>query len=141
MPRAKAKSAPTPLAGQRLPNVEAPNQPYGAAADERAAQNVVPLRPPDASTPAAQAPPALSARTAPPGPAPGSLPFLEPTHRPNEPVTAGLPFGDGPGPEALTQGAVLPARPVTQAFDELSRSPNASSDLSTLAETARLLGL
>jgi hypothetical protein len=32
--------------------------------------------------------------------------LFEPTTRPDEPVTAGNPFGPGPGPEAL----VLPAR-------------------------------
>ena len=37
------------------------------------------------------------------GPMPGQLTSLDaPTERPNEPVTAGLPMGAGPGPEALT---------------------------------------
>jgi hypothetical protein len=40
-------------------------------------------------------------------PPPGSIPSLTaPTERPGEPVTAGLPVGPGPGPEAL--GAPAP---------------------------------
>jgi hypothetical protein len=32
---------------------------------------------------------------------PGDLHFAGPTERPDEPVTAGLPIGAGPGPEVL----------------------------------------
>ena len=36
------------------------------------------------------------------GPVPDSLgPLAAPTNRPEEPVTTGVPIGDGPGPEAL----------------------------------------
>jgi hypothetical protein len=51
-----------------------------------------------------------------PPPPPGSIPSLTaPTERPNEPVTAGLPVGPGPGPEAL--GA--PAAPTSDALFDL----------------------
>jgi len=45
-----------------------------------------------------------SQRMVPPGPPPTDAmgPFDGPTERPDEPVTAGLPMGPGPGPEALT---------------------------------------
>ncbi len=36
---------------------------------------------------------------------PGSVPFDAPTQRPNEPVTTGLPIGEGAGPSALTATA------------------------------------
>ena len=37
------------------------------------------------------------------GPPQGMLPRLsDPTARPNEPITAGMPLGPGPGPDALT---------------------------------------
>jgi hypothetical protein len=36
------------------------------------------------------------------------VPIAEPTQRPNEPLSAGMPFGPGPGPEALN----LPQQPV-----------------------------
>lgn len=42
-------------------------------------------------------------RPAPPMSVPDDTPNMsDPTNRPNEPVTAGLPSGPGPGPEALT---------------------------------------
>ena len=34
---------------------------------------------------------------------PPIIPINAPTQRPNEPLTAGMPFGPGPGPEALVQ--------------------------------------
>jgi hypothetical protein len=71
---------------------------------------------------------------------PGSLPHLEPTLRPNEPVTAGLPFGPGPGPEVLANQAA-PNSPVGAAFDALSKMPNVPSSVSSIAEASRLLGL
>lgn len=40
---------------------------------------------------------------------PGQIPSLaDPTARPNEPLTAGLPLGQGPGPEALTAASFGP---------------------------------
>ena len=82
-----------------MPISTVPNQGYGEAAQQRAAQGAIPM----AGSPVATAPPAAAAPQA--GPMaqpqqdvtpmarPGSLPHLEPTQRPNEPVTAGLPFG------------------------------------------------
>ena len=74
------------------------------------AQKVIPL-------PNANAIPAPTSTPAPPSPAggggiaPGDLNFEAPTERPNEPVTAGLPIGPGPGPEALN----LPSQAATTA--------------------------
>jgi len=53
----------------------APGQQYGRAEAQREAQRSIPL--------------------------PGQKPFARPTERPDEPITAGLPIGAGPGPEAL----------------------------------------
>lgn len=45
-----------------------------------------------------------------PGMGPGEVPsLLDPTARPNEPLTAGLSTGPGAGPEALSMGAFGPA--------------------------------
>lgn len=64
------------------PVTAATGQAYGQAGAQRAAQQAIPL------------------------PGPGELgPFDRPTERPQEPVTAGLPVGAGPGPEALDVGA------------------------------------
>ena len=59
--------------GSTQPIAAAPNQPYGVASAQKAAQRTVPL-------PVAAAP---------------IKPFSRPTERPNEPVTAGLPVGEG----------------------------------------------
>ena len=60
---------------------------------------------------AAQAPAAVP----PPGPLPGSLTALDaPSERPDEPITAGLPMGAGPGPEALGMRPGGPTLDMTQ---------------------------
>jgi len=79
-----------------------PNQEYGMAKQQADAQRAVPM----AASPVAAAPaqPAPASTGGAPLPRPGELPHLEPTNRPEEPVTAGLPFGPGPdsvGPENL----------------------------------------
>lgn len=78
----------------------ATNQTYGEAGSQIAAQQQMPL-----STSAA--PPGSSPGMAAPaagGGEPQVIPSLtDPTTRPNEPLTAGLASGPGPGPEALNQ--------------------------------------
>lgn len=65
-------------------------QTYGKATEQLESQRAVPMARQPVETQAAQA-----ARR--PQPAtPGS--FLAPTARPEEPITAGAPFGEGPGP-------------------------------------------
>lgn len=59
--------------GSTQPIAAAPNQPYGVASAQKAAQQTIPL-------PVAAAP---------------IKPFSRPTERPNEPVTTGLPIGEG----------------------------------------------
>jgi hypothetical protein len=67
----------------------ATGQTYGEAGKQMAAQRAVPMG--GAPTDVAQ--------TATPRPVPGTLGALtRPTERPTEPVTAGAPFGAGPGP-------------------------------------------
>lgn len=73
----------------------APGQPYGAAGKQADAQRAIPL--PSTPTPSPTAPAPQNAPFAPPEP--GLL--GAPTARPSEPVTAGLPIGAGPGPEAI----------------------------------------
>ena len=117
------------------PVTTAPNQPYGEAGQQNAAQHAVPIG-------NDSAPPSLVSTLGAlrgPGAAPGQLPFLEPSSR-GLPITHGLPFGDGAGPEAMGQPPIE-ARPVTKTFNDLAQSPNASGALSSLAETARTLGL
>lgn len=76
-------------------------QQYGAQARQVAAQQAVPAAapPPPATGPSTSGPGAAASTPAPPpGPDPGSLGDLfGPTVRPDEPLTAGMPFGPGPG--------------------------------------------
>ena len=72
----------------RQPVRTVPGQTYGQAGQQAAAQKAVPL---PQSQPVPQQP------FVPPDP--GLL--SAPSARPNEPVTAGVPIGAGPGPEAL----------------------------------------
>jgi hypothetical protein len=60
-----------------------PGQTYGQAGQQAAAQQAIPL----------------PQSAGPPPPGPGLL--AAPSNRPGEPVTAGLPIGPGPGPEAV----------------------------------------
>lgn len=77
----------------------APGQQYGKGVAQREAQQAVPMAGRPAMPPAA---PAAPPRPPMPGMAPGDVtPLDAPTTRPNEPVTAGLSVGAGPGPEAL----------------------------------------
>lgn len=61
-------------------------QTYGEATRQKQSQQAVPTGPPPES----------------------SQNFLGPSTNPDEPITSGLPFGDGPGPEALSPISVAP---------------------------------
>lgn len=97
-----------------------PGQTYGDQAQQQRALQVVPL--PNQAPPGPQAPP------------PGAVPFDHPTQRPNEPVTAGLPSGPGPGPEML--GNINPPDPQIAKLSQylpvlevMASQPNASDTL------------
>jgi hypothetical protein len=79
-----------------LPASAPTGQPYGAAGAQLAAQQAVPM----ASGPSLPqgAPPQQAEE---PYVMPQMTPLDAPSARLNEPVTAGLPVGPGPGPEAL----------------------------------------
>lgn len=84
-------------------------QQYGARARQVAEQQAVPATAPPPPATAPPAGPAPSGPGAPPvanpapGPDPGTLGDLfGPTARPDEPLTAGMPFGPGPGPRVQT---------------------------------------
>ena len=82
-------------------------QTYGKRKQQMEAQRAVPMGRSPVETTAAQA--------ARPQPAPAGA-FLAPTTRPAEPITAGAPFGPGPGPMA----AGIPMRTATDnAVDEV----------------------
>lgn len=122
----------TDLQGAQLPANAPTGLPYGDRAKLMAAQRAVPMGTAGAGT---VSPPAGGQGTPPsPGPQPGTLPFLGDTERPGEPVTAGLPVGPGPGPEALSGGiGGKPMNPLFQAVAALDMLGSTAD-----AETAHL---
>lgn len=97
----------------KVPVMAAPGQTYGEAGKQMAAQKAVPMAaaPTDAQVPVTPA-------------APGSLGDLtRPTERPNEPLTAGVDFGPGPGSEALGLSNRTPLTP------DLGYGPGTRQDL------------
>lgn len=125
----------TDLQGAQLP-VDAPRGlPYGDRAKLISAQRAVPMGSPGVPTPQmGGAPGGGVPGGAPPIPGqvvPGGL--LGPTQRPNEPVTAGLPTGPGPGPEVLSANQGGGLDPLTQAASALHQLGNSAD-----AETAAL---
>jgi len=74
--------------------------PFGQGKQTLAQQRAVPM----AATPAAQVAAAgapASMAQAMPQPGPSVVPLTEPTQRPNEPITAGIDMGPGPGSSVL----------------------------------------
>jgi hypothetical protein len=122
----RAYSNRTDLNGPKpVPARAASGQTYGKRSEQMAAQRAMPIsRPstdavPSAPTGAGPAPPA------PTGPRPGGVvPLDAPSQRPNEPLTAGLPVGPGPGPEALGDLAGLGGDVNMQLRAIFSRYPN-----------------
>lgn len=107
MPRKRNHQAPRVSTGQS----------YGAAGQQLAAQEIIPL-------PAAAPPPRPQPVTSRTSAAPAA--FMRPSERPDEPVTAGLPIGPGPGPEVLRRGpqVAMPDDPVDRQLRALySRYP------------------
>lgn len=117
-----------------LPISTVPGQEYGAATAQRQAQRTVPMAQQN-TPPVESAPTPTAAKPASALPQPGSMPYIAPTQRPNEPVTAGLPFGPGPGPEALGAQTLNASQHLADAA-RMSGSPT----LSNLAAIASLFG-
>jgi hypothetical protein len=69
--------------------------------------------------------------------------LFAPSERPNEPVTAGIDFGDGPGSEVLTGPGVpqtIPQPSLTQALRTVASAPASSERVATLLRIAERLG-
>ena len=83
-----------------VPIAAATGQAYGERGAQIAAQRAVPMARPATDMVPPAGPSAPAAQSAPP-PGPQIVPLSDPTARPGEPVTAGLPVGPGAGPEVL----------------------------------------
>ncbi len=144
MPRGRNTGAGGNRIDNLLPNVTAPGQEYGQAASQRMAMNELPMGAPPEVQPAAspqaarQAPMSLAQMVGQQQQAaPVSVtPLTAPTERPDEPITAGLPFGQGAGPEALGQGQLL-----SDMLAQISQHPSAGAGTFEMAAAARAMGL
>jgi hypothetical protein len=115
-----------------LPVRTGPSAVYGDSANLARAQQAVPMAPPPSGVPQSGGG-GPSGGSVPAGPPPVDL--HAPSDRPNEPVTAGLPVGPGPGPEAL--GPVMAPTPQTLG-DLLGRLAQTNPDVAYLqAQAAR----
>lgn len=149
MPR---KAKPTISGAPPQPVGPVAGQNYGAGAQQMALQQAMPApneraqsmepaptAPAIGGTPASAPPPESEAERymrmldAAKAATPSTGLLTQPTARPDEPVTAGLPIGAGPGPE------ILQARTSTPAGDLLRRLSSATGDPS-FAELARKAG-
>lgn len=106
------------LRGGKVPKMAATGQTYGEAGKQLAAQTAVPMA-------AQPAQPEVMAPT-PPVQMPGQITDLTgSTNRPNEPLTAGMNFGPGPGSEVF--GAI--SRPAPGSNADLAERVRAVASL------------
>ncbi len=81
------------------------NQEYGVAKAQAESQRIQPI----AGKPEGPKPSGTPTPTVNPGLQPGQVPTLDdPSARPDEPLTAGLPIGPGPGPSSLSTASFGP---------------------------------
>lgn len=120
----------------KLPIMVAPSNKYGAAEQQMESQRAVPLAP----APNPGAGPAAGTPSEAPGPQPGSFgAFDRPTDRPHEPISAGAPFGPGPGAEAMGIGPQGPGSSLVAMLSQLAAT-SGSRDIAELAMRAQQLG-
>ena len=102
----------------------APGQTYGEAGKQMAAQKAVPMAAPPTDVAPQQ-----------PRVAPGSMgPLNRPTERPQEPLTAGAPFGPGPTPTGMSYMGPRNQDPVLDELRALyAQYPN--DDLANLLDS------
>lgn len=131
VPEPNRTDLPAQRAGGTQPLTSVPTgQPYGAHKAEEDFVRQAPL----------QAVPAFDDQVAAlrAAPAPNVVPLTAPTQRPNEPLTAGMATGPGPGPEVL---GIQPRRTrYADVYASLAATSPEQSAWSELADAARRLG-
>jgi len=132
-----------------MPVETATNQAYGAASEQRAAQQAIPVAaqpiagassgpmPQSAGPTQPTAPMMADQMTSLPQVNPGFMDLMAPTERPDEPVTHGAPLGPGGGPEVL---GGPPLVSLAGQLNIMANMPNASPELMDLAHAAQVLG-
>jgi hypothetical protein len=114
-----------------------PDQGYGDMTQQMNDQRTAPMggKPSLPNVPATPPPP--------PGhqmPAYSGGDFGAPTSRPNEPVTAGVPIGPGPGPSAMPNVGARPTGAMTQMLTNLSAT-DATGVIASLLQAAQQRGV
>ena len=151
-----ARSSPSALKPNRAdltrPTAQqVPGQGYGEAAQQKVAQQAIPMGPPpiQGTAPAAPAPGTALPGAGPSSPQmplaiPGAAGALSrPTERPNEPVTHGLPMGPGGGPETLdgiggaARDGAIEQGTLSHLLTGLAARPDATSAIKDLAARAQ----
>lgn len=119
----------------RVPAQAPTGLPYGEHQALINDQRAIPLRSPGSPSPAPTSPgvAAPGAGTPPAGPQPGSLPWMHPTARPNEPVQHGLASGPGGGPEVLPNFAQGAPNTAQGLLSSLANQPGATDAVKQLA--------
>jgi len=133
-----------------MPVATQTGQDYGQAAAQQAAQRAIPVasQPLDGikSNPITQGvnqqaptpqPQTITGQMPQQQVYPGELKFDHPTDAPEEPITAGIPIGEGAGPEALHTFAPQ----LTKTLEQMASAPGASAMVMDLARAARNIGL
>jgi hypothetical protein len=132
MPRARQRSTLSGAPAQ--PIAATAGQVYGAGVDQMAMQRNMPAPQTQGQRPAGTAPPDSPADVAVPVDRAAALAAAQslrgqtglltsPTTRPNEPITAGLSRGPGPGPEAMVGRQGSPAGEMLRHLTQLTGNP------------------
>jgi len=106
--------------------------PYGENAEFNTMQSMAPM----SASPSARSP-RSSARKASQAGGMSATPLFSPTQRPDEPVTAGAPFGPGDGPTPM---AAQTSRPNLSSIYSRMAIENPSSDTLAMLSLAQRLG-
>ena len=104
----------------------------GMAYGENQAMEAIQAMAPMSASPSAASPRARSRQAGSAGRQAGGMgvtPLFSPTQRPDEPITAGAPFGPGPGPivtqpEGMRQMGIKDAQSIAESIPALERAAN-----------------
>ena len=98
----------------RTDGMNLPSQSYGEGVQTQAIQQGAPL----AKTPSVN-PMSRSEQGIAPSQLERITPLYAPSQRPDEPITAGIPLGDGPGPEVLGMNSARPAESLSNILSQM----------------------
>lgn len=119
--------------GPQQVQVNMSGMPYGENAEFNTMQGMAPM----SASPTARSPRA-SARSASAGGGMSATPLFAPTERPDEPVTAGAPFGPGDGPSGMVSGTGSAPGALANTVRKMVASDPSGDSMRLLAIVERL---